>query len=62
MVLNEKTRLALAALGEKLDELKNNINRRLAAFSRLSRVEVLKEPFEKTPTGKIKRFLYAPLN
>ena len=62
VVLNEKTRLALAALGEKLDELKNNINRRLAAFSRLSRVEVLKEPFEKTPTGKIKRFLYAPLN
>jgi long-chain acyl-CoA synthetase len=62
IVLNEKTQLALAALGEKLDELKNNINRRLAAFSRLSRIEVRQEPFEKTPTAKIKRFLYGAHN
>ncbi|MDR2246576.1 MAG: AMP-binding protein [Treponema sp.] len=62
IVLDEKAQLALTALGEKLDELKNNINRRMAAFSRLSRIEVRQAPFEKTPTSKIKRFLYAPHN
>jgi long-chain acyl-CoA synthetase len=34
------------------------VNKRLAAFSRLSRIEVRNTPFEKTPTQKIKRFLY----
>jgi long-chain acyl-CoA synthetase len=58
IVLSEKTQTALAALGENLDELKQNVNKRLSAFSRLSRIEIQKEPFEKTPTRKIKRFLY----
>jgi hypothetical protein len=34
------------------------VNKRLAAFSRVSRIEVQNTPFEKTPTQKIKRFLY----
>jgi long-chain acyl-CoA synthetase len=58
IVLSEKTQTALAALGENIDELKQNVNKRLAAFSRLSRIEIQKEPFEITPTRKIKRFLY----
>jgi long-chain acyl-CoA synthetase len=48
----------LAALGDSLEELKNHVNKRLAAFSRLNRIEVREEPFEKTATAKIKRFLY----
>jgi long-chain acyl-CoA synthetase len=41
-----------------LERVRNEANARLAAFSRISRVEVQAEPFEKTPTQKIKRFLY----
>jgi long-chain acyl-CoA synthetase len=45
-------------LDKKLDELKIWANKKLAAFSRLSRIEPREEPFEKTPTFKIKRYLY----
>ena len=41
-----------------MTELKAHTNKRLAAFSRIHRVEVHQEPFEKTATQKIKRFLY----
>jgi long-chain acyl-CoA synthetase len=58
IVLSEKAKTALAALGDSLEGLKNQVNKKLAAFSRLSRIEVREEPFEKTPTQKIKRFLY----
>jgi long-chain acyl-CoA synthetase len=58
VVLNEKARAMKKAAGEILEELKKWVNKRLAAFSRLHRIEVKDEPFEKTPTHKIKRFLY----
>jgi len=41
-----------------LERVKKEANERLAAFSRIARVEAQVEPFEKTPTQKIKRFLY----
>ncbi|MDP2792269.1 MAG: AMP-binding protein [Rectinemataceae bacterium] len=41
-----------------LDKIKKEANERLAAFSRIGKVKIQKEPFEKTPTQKIKRFLY----
>ncbi|GHV51581.1 AMP-binding protein [Spirochaetia bacterium] len=43
---------------KELEDLKNTVNRRLPHFSRIGRIEVRDEPFEKTPTQKIKRFLY----
>jgi long-chain acyl-CoA synthetase len=58
VVLNEKARALKSAIGGGLEELKKMVNKRLAAFSRLSRIEVRNTPFEKTPTQKIKRFLY----
>jgi long-chain acyl-CoA synthetase len=58
IVLSEKARTMLAAIGDRLEELKNAVNQRLAAFSRIHRIEVQPEPFEKTATQKIKRFLY----
>ncbi|MDR0313322.1 MAG: AMP-binding protein [Treponema sp.] len=61
IVLSEKAQTAIAALADNMEELKQNVNKRLAAFSRLSRIEIQKEPFEKTPTRKIKRFLYTNL-
>jgi long-chain acyl-CoA synthetase len=58
VVLNEKARALMSAIGGSLEELKKKVNKRLAAFSRLSRIEIQNTPFEKTPTQKIKRFLY----
>jgi long-chain acyl-CoA synthetase len=46
------------ALVQVLDTVKRETNERLAAFSRIGKVKIQKEPFEKTPTQKIKRFLY----
>jgi long-chain acyl-CoA synthetase len=41
-----------------LDDIKRHVNENVAVFSRLSKVIEQTEPFEKTPTQKIKRFLY----
>ncbi|RKX82837.1 MAG: long-chain fatty acid--CoA ligase [Spirochaetes bacterium] len=41
-----------------LSELQNEVNKKLKSFSRLSRLEEEDKPFEKTPTQKIKRYLY----
>ena len=41
-----------------LARIKKETNERLAAFSKIGKVERQVEPFEKTPTQKIKRFLY----
>jgi long-chain acyl-CoA synthetase len=62
VVLSEKAKTMLAAIGDSLGELKNTVNQRLASFARISRIEIQNEPFEKTPTQKIKRFLYGPQN
>jgi len=46
------------AVAELLESIKKEANERLATFSRICRVESQSESFEKTPTQKIKRFLY----
>ena len=43
---------------ELLVTLKNETNASVASFSRISKVIEQAEPFEKTPTQKIKRYLY----
>jgi long-chain acyl-CoA synthetase len=42
-----------------LNELKTRLNKELSANSRISTVIEQKEPFERTPTKKIKRYLYS---
>jgi long-chain acyl-CoA synthetase len=49
---------AAVKASEMMVELKAYANKRLSAFSRIHRVELHNEPFEKTATQKIKRFLY----
>jgi long-chain acyl-CoA synthetase len=58
IVLSEKAKTMIAVLGDSIEELRKTVNKKLAAFSRLHRIEIRREPFEKTPTQKIKRFLY----
>ncbi len=41
-----------------LDMARQRINTQLPAFSQISRILEHPEPFEKTPTNKVKRYLY----
>jgi long-chain acyl-CoA synthetase len=57
--LTDAAKAAATAVEHALEELRAWANNKLANFSRLSRIEIRHEPFEKTPTMKIKRYLYA---
>ncbi len=46
---------------EIVDEVRKYVNSKVAAFSRLNAVQEQVEPFEKTPTHKIKRYIYTNL-
>jgi long-chain acyl-CoA synthetase len=41
-----------------LEDIRKQVNEQVSSFSRISRVIEQTEPFEKTPTQKIKRYLY----
>lgn len=41
------------------NEVKNYVNSKVASFSKISEIEEQKEEFQKTPSLKIKRFLYS---
>lgn len=43
---------------EIFDDLKKMVNSNVSPFSRISKIIEQQEPFEKTPTKKIKRYLY----
>ena len=43
---------------ELLEDIRKEVNGKVSAFAKLSRVMEQVEPFEKTPTQKIKRFIY----
>ena len=57
--LSDAAKAAAGAIEHALEELRSWANKKLAIFSRISRIEVQYEPFEKTPTMKIKRYLYS---
>jgi long-chain acyl-CoA synthetase len=44
--------------GEMMENIRKEINSRLSSFSRIGKIHIQKDPFEKTPSQKIKRFLY----
>ncbi|MCB5258994.1 MAG: AMP-binding protein [Candidatus Cloacimonetes bacterium] len=46
------------SIEKHLLELRTHLNANVASFSKLHKIIEQKEPFEKTPTQKIKRFLY----
>ncbi|MGC9312182.1 MAG: AMP-binding protein [Sediminispirochaetaceae bacterium] len=48
-------------IGDYLKQLRKQVNKRLNVFSRVSEFVVEHQPFEKTPTKKIKRYLYTQL-
>lgn len=44
---------------ELMEENRKELNKVLADFSRIAKVHIVNEPFRKTPTQKIKRYLYS---
>jgi long-chain acyl-CoA synthetase len=46
------------AVRERLEAIRHRVNANVSRFSRITRIIEQQEPFEKTPTQKIKRFLY----
>ena len=56
--LKRKGIVAKDALQIHVNNIKKRVNEKLASFSRIGKVEIQDEPFERTPTDKIKRFLY----
>jgi len=46
---------------ELLESVRRDVNSKLSAFSRLGKVVLHLEPFEKTPTQKIKRYIYSKI-
>ncbi len=46
------------AVHERLEAMRHRVNASVSKFSRITRIVEHPEPFEKTPTQKIKRFLY----
>jgi len=49
---------AVVQVGTYLEEVRKEVNARLSSSSRIADIEEQSEPFEKTPTMKIKRYLY----
>jgi len=47
-----------AKIDELLEEIRTDVNTKVSAFSRIKKIIEQREPFEKTPTKKIKRYLY----
>lgn len=47
------------ALEEKLKEIRISVNKDMPAYSKIGKIEVMDQPFEKTPKMSIKRFLYS---
>ncbi len=54
----KENKLDAETISDIPENIKNNSNRVLPAYSRLSKIEIVLEPFEKTPKMSIKRFLY----
>ena len=46
------------AVSEIPENIRGGANKKLPAYSQLTKVEIVKEPFEKTPKMSIKRFMY----
>ncbi|PKL10347.1 MAG: hypothetical protein CVV52_18880 [Spirochaetae bacterium HGW-Spirochaetae-8] len=45
-----------------LAKIRDEVNKELSSFSRISDVSLQDEPFQRTPTLKIKRYLYSLKN
>ncbi len=45
-------------ISDLLQKIRSSVNSQVSSFSRITKIIEQREPFEKTPTKKIKRYLY----
>ena len=57
--LVDASNISETKLLERLDENRKSLNEQLPGYSTIAEIEIFPEEFEKTPTKKIKRFLYS---
>ena len=61
-MMAEKLRISVQEAQKEAEKyiasIRKDVNKQLSAFSKISSVELQEQPFERTPTQKIKRFLY----
>ena len=46
------------SIDEHVKNVQNEVNKSMPAYSKISKVEGMDQPFEKTPKMSIKRFMY----
>lgn len=51
--------IPLDKIPELMEKNRQEVNRILADFSRIAKIQIVNEPFMKTPTQKIKRYMYS---
>lgn len=54
----DQARIPESKVAEIMEENRQTANKILADFSRIVKIHIVNEPFQKTPTQKIKRYLY----
>jgi long-chain acyl-CoA synthetase len=55
----ERRGLATEAIAAMMEQNRIALNKQLPEYGRVAKIELQREEFQKTPTNKIKRFLYA---
>jgi long-chain acyl-CoA synthetase len=55
----DNNKIAESMIVSIMEQNRVSVNKSLADFARVIRIQVVSEPFQKTPTQKIKRFLYS---
>ncbi len=55
----DQNKIGESRIPELMEENRKNVNTQLADFSRVAKIQIVNEPFQKTPTQKIKRYLYS---
>jgi len=55
----DKDHIPESKIPELMETNRQELNKALASFSRIIKIHIANEPFQKTPTQKIKRYLYS---
>nr|MDK2850352.1 long-chain acyl-CoA synthetase [Candidatus Cloacimonadota bacterium] len=55
----DKDRIPESKVPQLMEENRQELNKRLSSFSKIIKIHIVSEPFQKTPTQKIKRYLYS---
>ncbi len=55
----DQAKIPESQIPQIMEENRKKVNEQLADFSRIAKIQIVNEPFQKTPTQKIKRYLYS---